>query len=112
MNATFRVEGKAPELWDRGDAARRSRLRIASLSGRTTVPLHLDPYGTTFVVFREPAATATLELARSKGDGDRGLDDALNQRLDRQLRAETEGAPETAQFDRLISWSESAGRRA
>ena len=52
VDATFRVDGKAPELWDRGDAARSQPVSYRIADGRTTVPLHLDPYGTTFVVFR------------------------------------------------------------
>ena len=62
VNAMFRVDGKAPELWD----AASGTTQPASYSiadGRTTVPLHLEPYGTTFVVFREPAKTAVAHLA-------------------------------------------------
>ena len=45
VNAIFRVDGKAPELWD----AASGETQPASYSianGRTTVPLHLEPYGT------------------------------------------------------------------
>jgi hypothetical protein len=34
--------------------------RIAN--GNTTVPLHLDPYGTVFVVFRKPSNSPSLNL--------------------------------------------------
>ena len=62
VDATFRVDGKAPELWDPATGETQpASYRIAD--GRTTVPLHLDPYGTAFVVFRAPAAAASRQIA-------------------------------------------------
>ena len=67
VDATFRVDGKAPELWDAATGETQpASYRIAD--GRTTVPLHLDPYGTTFVVFRKPATQERLELPAPTGD--------------------------------------------
>ena len=58
---TFRVRGKEPELWD----ATTGRLRDAACyraapDGRTIVPLSLPEGGSTFVVFRRPAADPHL----------------------------------------------------
>jgi len=105
VNATFRVDGRAPELWD----AARGATKPASYSianGRTTVPLHLEPWGSTFVVFREPAKAASRTLPEPKETIVAEVDDALNQDWTVSFEA-NRGAPETAQFDRLISWSES-----
>jgi hypothetical protein len=57
VTATFRAAGKAVELWDpaTGEAVPAS---YTVAEGRTEVPLTLDPYGSTFVVFRR-ATTAT-----------------------------------------------------
>ena len=57
LTASFRVGSKAVELWDpaTGSIAPAS---YAVAEGRTEVPLTLDPYGSTFVVFRR-ATTAT-----------------------------------------------------
>lgn len=54
--ATFRVGGKAPEIWNprTGRVERPAEYRIAD--GRTVVPMHLDQQEGVFVVFREPAA--------------------------------------------------------
>jgi hypothetical protein len=106
VNATFRVEGKAPELWDavNGETQPAS---YSITSGRTTVPLHLEPYGTTFVVFREPAKTASRTLPEEKETVVAGADDSLNKQWTVSFEL-NRGAPERAQFDRLISWSESA----
>ena len=61
VEISFRVEGKAAELWhpDTGEIEP-AEYRIAN--GRTTVPLRLDPWGSVFVVFRHPAARASRTL--------------------------------------------------
>ncbi len=105
VNATFRVDGKTPELWDAASGATRPA-SYSIANGRTTVPLHLEPYGTTFVVFREPAKSASRTLPEPKDTVVAGVDEALNR--DWAVSFEpNRGAPQTAQFDRLISWSES-----
>lgn len=52
LRARFRVEGKEAELWqpDTG-AIEPAEYRIEA--GLTTVPLHFDPYGSVFIVFRK-----------------------------------------------------------
>jgi hypothetical protein len=55
LECTFRVSGKAPELWH-PDTGKITRLWIYDeVDGRTKMPLHLDPLGSVFVVFRDPA---------------------------------------------------------
>ena len=77
VDATFRVDGKAPELWDAVTGVMQPvSYRIAD--GRTTVPLHLDPYGTAFVMFRKPATETTLQLPAPKETVIGDVDDALN----------------------------------
>lgn len=106
VNATFRVDGKAPELWDAATGERQPA-SSETANGRTTIPLHLDPYGTTFVVFRKPAASGSLQLPAPHETEVTSLHDSLNQNWD--VRFETNrGAPPSAHFDRLTSWSENA----
>jgi hypothetical protein len=105
VDATFRVEGKAPELWDAAtEETQRVAFRFAD--GRTTVPLNLDPYGTTFVVFRAAAAKNTLELPAPKETVIDGLDLALNRDWSVSFQQD-KGIPESIGFHRLISWSDS-----
>ncbi len=107
LDATFRVDGKAPELWDAASGETKPVAYSAVVDGRTNVRLHLDPYGTAFVVFREPAKTAARTLPEEKETVVAGADDSLNK--DWAVSFEpNRGAPDTAKFDRLISWSESA----
>ena len=52
VDATFRVTGKAPELWY-ADSGRTEAVSFKIADGRTTLPLKLEPWGTVFVVFRK-----------------------------------------------------------
>jgi hypothetical protein len=104
VDATFRVEGKTPELWDPATGVTEPvSYRIAD--GRTTVPLHLDPYGSTFVVFRESAAQSTLQLPAPKETVIGGLDQALNRNWEVSFE-QGKGAPEALGFEHLASWTE------
>ena len=102
VNATFRVAGKAAELWH-PETALTEPASFAIAGGRTTVPLHLEPWGSVFVVFRN--ATKKLshtvpidreaELAKIEGPW------KVSFQPDR-------GAPAMVTLDKLTSWSDSA----
>ena len=65
---TFTVTGKAPELWhpDSGEIEKVALYRHAG--GRTTLPLHLDPSGSVFVIFRRSDAdVAALDALQYQG---------------------------------------------
>ena len=101
VDASFRVTGKAPELWyaETGQSEPAS-YKIAD--GRTTVPLHLEPWGTVFVVFRKAAHAASRTLPKV---------------VETQLATvggpwsvsfqPGRGAPASVTLDRLTSWSDS-----
>ena len=61
IDASFRVTGKAAELWhaDTG-ATEAAPYRIED--GHTTVPLRLEPYETVFVVFRHPTTVTSRSV--------------------------------------------------
>jgi hypothetical protein len=61
--ASFRVDGKEAELWH-PDTGMSEPSSYAVESGRTTVPLHLDPQGSLFVVFRHAAGSPARQLPR------------------------------------------------
>ncbi|MBN1845869.1 MAG: discoidin domain-containing protein [Sedimentisphaerales bacterium] len=52
--ATFRISGRQPELWDAVTGDIRAASAFGQQDGRTTVPLEFGPYGSLFVVFRRP----------------------------------------------------------
>ena len=100
LEASFRVEGREADLWhpDTG-AIEPATYKIAN--GRTTVPLHFDPHGSVFVVFRnKPAALSrTLphpvrtELATVSGPWQVSFPPDW-------------GAPPKIHLDKLISWTD------
>jgi hypothetical protein len=60
LNATFRVTGKAPELWH-ADTGQIEQADYQIANGRTTVSLRLDPNDAVFVVFRK----GTSDMSRA-----------------------------------------------
>jgi hypothetical protein len=62
---SFRVSGKQPEQWDPVSCQRRDLPTFESKDGCTTVPLELEPNGSTFIVFRKPLAGTDLRVVRS-----------------------------------------------
>ena len=106
VDATFRVEGKVPELWDAATGESKP-VSYQIAAGRTTIPLHLDPYGSVFVVFREAAKTASFEVPTPAETQVAELDDLLNKDWSVSFQP-GRGAPELVVFDRLTSWSDSS----
>ena len=53
--ARFRVAGKAPELWDASTGEIKKVDTWRTVNGVTELPIHFDPAGSWFVVFRGPA---------------------------------------------------------
>jgi hypothetical protein len=96
---SFRVGGKEAELWhpDTG-LIEPAEYRIED--GRTTVPLHLDPDGSVFVVFRQKASApsrrlphpASTELTTIQGPWQVSFPPNW-------------GAPPQIRLDNLISWT-------
>jgi hypothetical protein len=61
VETTFRVTGKAAELWH-ADTGKIEPAAYRIADGRTTVLLHLEPSGAVFVVFRKAAVTPSRTL--------------------------------------------------
>ena len=98
----FRVSGKAPELWNPLTGERRFAAAYEEQAGRTSLPLDLDPCGSWFVVFREPA-TKHPTLATSNASTFSNLLEitgAWTVRFDTNW-----GGPASIQFDKLESWT-------
>src|SRR5262249_19756361 len=65
VDASFRVTGKAPELWH-AETGKSEPVSYQVADGRTIVPLHLETWGTVFVVFRQPAQRTSRTLPKPK----------------------------------------------
>jgi hypothetical protein len=100
-NATFRVSGRQPELWDPVTGEQRALPEFAQRAGRTSVPLRFDAHQSFFIVFREPA--------RSRPAPGRNFADSRPvQEIDGPWEVAFQpnrGAPERVRFDTLTDWS-------
>ncbi len=63
LEASFRVQGKAPELWH-PETGKVEPSSYGANGERTMVPLHLDPDEAAFVVFRKAASAQSRTLAQ------------------------------------------------
>jgi len=63
VEATFRVQGMAPELWH-AETGAVEPASYRTVEGRTVVPLTLQPNDAVFVVFRKPATAPSRTIAR------------------------------------------------
>jgi len=59
----FRVNGQAPELWQPETGKIESLPVYSATAGGVTVPLHFEPSGSTFVIFRQRAKAAESVVA-------------------------------------------------
>ena len=101
LETTFRVTGKEAELW-RADTGTMEPASFRIADGRTTVPLHLEPWGTVFVVFRKPARISSRNLPKTVENTVATVEGPWNLSFQPNL-----GAPASLTVDKLTSWSES-----
>jgi hypothetical protein len=99
----FRVSGKRPELWDPVTGETRPAEAFKQAGGRTTLPLEFAPYGSFFVIFRQPMAqdahgTATRNFPVYKNDQE--LSGPWTVSFDPKW-----GGPAKAEFAELVSWT-------
>jgi hypothetical protein len=99
----FRVSGKRPELWDPVTGESRPADAFKQAGGRTSVPLEFAPYGSLFVVFRQPISMEAQGEASSNFP-------AYSIQVEIQGPWSVSfdpkwGGPESAEFPKLLSWT-------
>lgn len=102
IEASFRVTGRAPELWY-AETGKTEPASFKIADGRTTVPLHFEPWGTVFVVFRK----ATTETSRSLPSPVEKDITTLKGPWKLSFQA-GRGAPPSITLNELSSWSDSS----
>jgi hypothetical protein len=102
IDATFRVAGKAPELWH-ADTGKLEPASYRIADGRTTIPLRLTENEAVFVVFRKLATQASRTIAVPTETPVATLDDAWTVAFQ-----PNRGAPASIKLDKLISWTDSS----
>ncbi len=102
VEATFRVTGRAPELW-RPVAGTMEPASYTITHGRTTVPLVLEPNDAVFVVFRKKASKPSRTLPAMVETQLTAVEGAWDVSFQ-----PNRGAPAQVALPSLKSWSESA----
>ena len=100
--ASFRVTGREPELW-RADSGSMRRASFTIADGKTSVPLHLEPWGTVFVVFRKPTSASSFTAP--------AIHDSVLETLAGPWTVSFPpdwGAPASVTLPELTSWSENS----
>jgi hypothetical protein len=100
LDATFRVAGKEAELWH-GDTGTIEPASFQIANSRTTVPLHLEPWGTVFVVFHKPTKTQSRNLPKTVDTTVATIEGPWDVSFEPNL-----GAPAKITIDKLSSWSD------
>ncbi len=99
VDATFRVAGKAPELWH-AETGKSESASFTMAGDHTTVPLHLEPWGTVFVVFRHRSRSTSLALPAMEDRPVTTLQGPW------QVKFQPDrGAPASVELPQLASWS-------
>jgi alpha-L-rhamnosidase len=101
IDASFRVVGKEPELWH-AETGTAERASFTVANERTTVPLHLEPWGTIFVVFRKTASATPHTVPDVTETRLTTIDGPWNVRFQ-----DGRGAPNSITLDELSDWSHS-----
>ena len=100
IEATFRVKGKAAEIWH-PETGKIEQASYNIAEGHTTVPLRMEPNDAVFVVFRKKTKTSSLKLAQPVETQLAVIDGAWNVSFQ-----SNRGAPAQIVLDQLTSWSE------
>jgi hypothetical protein len=100
---TFRVAGKRPEFWNPVTGESQRARSFTQAGGLTTIPLEFDPYGSMFVIFREPIAAevqgkGSVNFPVYTGAGE--ITGPWEVRFDPKW-----GGPESTTFEKLQSWT-------
>ncbi|GAB3428245.1 glycosyl hydrolase family 2 protein [Flindersiella endophytica] len=100
VDVTFRLAGKAPELWNAVTGEiNPAAYRVAN--GRTTVPLNLDPSEAVFVVFRKPGSPHGRTLPQVTETPAGTIDGSWTVAFQ-----PNRGAPASITLDRLSAWND------
>ncbi len=63
--ARFRVDGRTPEIWNAMDGSITPQMNYQIEGGQTRMPLHLDPFGSVFVVFAQASRVHVTQILKN-----------------------------------------------
>ncbi len=100
LEASFRVDGKVPELWF-ADNGKTEPLSYTITNGVTKVKLHLEPNDAVFVVFKNKATKTSIELPELKVAELTTIGGSWDVSFQKDR-----GAPASISMNQLASWSD------
>lgn len=102
VKATFRVKNKQPALWDAVSGEKRDLGAWEASSGRTTIPLEFEPFGSMFIIFSgTPKKRKAVNFPTVK--------DIQEIKGSWEVKFDTNwGGPASAEFPALTDWTEHA----
>jgi hypothetical protein len=106
VTCSFRVSGKQPELWNPVTGERRDATAFRQETGRTLVPLEMDPCGSTFIIFRKvigPKVNGTMASNYPTLKPQLELGGGWDVSFDPKW-----GGPAKIRFDALTDWTKHA----
>ena len=102
VETTFRITGKIPELWY-AETGKTEPASYVMANGVTKVRLHLSPNDAVFVVFKKTSVKATVTIPEHTQKKLMNIAGSWNVQFQKDR-----GAPATATFDTLVSFTENA----
>jgi alpha-L-rhamnosidase/Glycosyl hydrolases family 2, sugar binding domain len=99
LEVSLRVGGKDPELWH-PDSGATEPAPFTIANNRTTIPISLEPWGTTFVVLRKPTIETSRKQPQMNDQSVATVEDPWEVAFQ-----EDRGAPAKLTLDKLTDWS-------
>ncbi|MBD0294843.1 MAG: hypothetical protein ICV84_06535 [Flavisolibacter sp.] len=102
LKATFRISGKAPQIWH-PETGKAEPVSYSIANSMTTVDLALTPNDAVFVVFQLPATKTSLTLPAKTETEIATVEGSWNVTFQ-----PNRGAPASVTFDKLVSYTENS----
>ena len=108
FDAVFRAQGKKPELWNPLTAELRWLPEYAALTKATKIPLVLQPYESSFIVFRSAADATPIE---GRNYPERQIVSRIETPWTVTFQSGRGGPSEPVSFEQLTDWIQHADNR-
>jgi hypothetical protein len=102
LSVTLRVHGKDPALWH-PDTGAIEAAAFNTANDRTTIPLSLEPWGTTFIILRRSTTATSRKQPQTREQSVATIEGAWDVTFQ-----ENRGAPTKLSLDKLADWSTSS----
>ncbi len=102
VQATLRVSGKVPQIWH-PETGKAEPASYVIANGRTTVSLNLTPNDAVFIVFQSPTTKTSVTIPHTTEEEVATIEGPWNVAFQPHR-----GAPASATFDKLTSYTESS----